>query len=206
MKLIKVIQHSMTIMNLLLLTAVFVLFFVFAYPLIKKEVKVVIPNPKVMRAQDEKKQHQNDIAYSDYFPIIDKNMFHPERVPPAEKKEEKRIIRPEIILHGTLIIGERKIAYIEDKKNPYSTPGRGKRQVALAPGSSIGSYTLKEINPESIILVYGEDKMIVNLRDQKDRKYNETKSQQSLQQGRISTTTLPNQIQPALRPLLPTNK
>lgn len=38
----------------------------------------------------------------------------------------------------------------------------------------IGGYILKEVNPEFIVLVRGQDKMVVNLRDQKDRKTAET--------------------------------
>lgn len=63
----------------------------------------------------------------------------------------------------------RKNAYIEDKKNHYSTPGRGKRRTPLAESSMIGGYTLREVNPEMLVLVHGDDKMVMYLRDQKDR-------------------------------------
>lgn len=110
----------------------------------------------------------------DYVEVTEKNLFHPERRMPADKQEEPEMVRPDIIYYGSIIAAEKKIAYIEDKKNPYSTPGRGKRQTPVTEGAMIGGYKLTEVNPESIILVRGDDKMMVNLRDQKDRQRAET--------------------------------
>lgn len=201
MKLIKTILHNFTLLNLSLLAILVILFFSLAYPLINEDVKIAIPKPKAVRAQDEKKPVDNNTAYSDYFAVIDKNLFHPERMMPADKREEKQIVRPEIILYGTLITSEKKIAYIEDKKNPFSTTGRRKRQVALALGSAVGGYTLQEVNPESITLVHGEDKMVINLRDQKDRKYGESIS--NLSSSVMMPPQVFNQMKPALLPSRP---
>lgn len=106
----------------------------------------------------------------DFIVVAEKNLFHPERRMPTDKRGEQALIRPEVIFYGAIITSDKKIAYVEDKKNPYSTPGRGKRQTPLAEGAMIGGYKLKEIHPETIILVHGDDEMVVNLRDQKDRK------------------------------------
>jgi hypothetical protein len=58
---------------------------------------------------------------------------------------------------------------VEDKKSPYSTPGRAKRQTALKKGGSIGGYVLREIEPNRIVLVKGEDKLVVMLDDKGKR-------------------------------------
>lgn len=111
----------------------------------------------------------------DFIAVTEKNLFHPERRMPMDKRGEQGLVRPEIIFYGAIITSDKKIAYVEDKKNPYSTPGRGKRQIPLAEGAMIGGYKLREINPESIVLVHDDDRMVVNLRDQKDRKPEEVK-------------------------------
>ncbi|MDD4091623.1 MAG: hypothetical protein PHQ63_03605 [Smithellaceae bacterium] len=105
----------------------------------------------------------------DYIIVTEKNLFHSERRAPSENAATQ-ISRPEIIFYGAVITGETRIAYIEDVRNPYATPGRGKRQTPVVQGAMIGGYKLTEVNPESLVLVRGDDKMVVNLRDQKDRK------------------------------------
>ena len=144
----------------------------------------------------------------DFIAVAEKNLFHPERRMPADKKGEQALVRPEIVFYGAIITSDKRIAYVEDKKNPYSTPGRGKRQTPLAEGAMIGGYKLKEINPESIVLVHGDDKMVVNLRDQKDRKSGEvTINAQMPQSGPIHVsppvprqTAKPGTIPPPLPP------
>lgn len=134
-----------------------------------------ISQSKTGSAKKEEKIAAENIATTlDYVIVTEKNLFHPERKMPLEKNEEQQIVRPEIIFYGAIITDEKRIAYIEDKKNPYSTPGRGKRQTPIVQGAMIGGYKLMEVNPETIVLVRGNDKMVVNLRDQKDRKQDET--------------------------------
>jgi len=124
-------------------------------------------------------------ASLDYVAVAEKNLFHPERRMPADKNAEKVVVRPEIIYYGSIISNEKRIAYIEDKKNPYSTPGRGKRQMPLAQGAMIGGYKLTEVNTESLVLVRGDDKMVVNLRDQKDRQPGEATGKPHIPAGQI---------------------
>ncbi len=137
----------------------------------------------------------------DFVMVTEKNLFHPERKMPLEKKAEQQIARPEIIFYGAIITSEKRIAYIEDKKNPYSTPGRGKRQTPVVQGAMIGGYKLTEVNPENIVLVRGDDKMVVNLRDEKDRKATETTATQRPAQA-ITTSPMPSKPQaPAMPPV-----
>ena len=113
--------------------------------------------------------------FQDYTIVSEQNLFHPQRRIPPEKIEEKATVaaapfpKPELVLYGTLIADDLSIAYVEDRKAPYSTPGRGKRQTQLKKGDSIGGYLLQEIEPTHIVLVRGEDKLVVSL-DEKDRK------------------------------------
>lgn len=147
------------------------LFFEWDYSLLDKKIKVTISKPKeVLIKSEEKVAAESAATYLDYVVVTEKNLFHPGRKMPAEGKEEQSLAKPEIILYGTLIAGEKRVAYIEDKKNPYSTPGRGKRQIAINIGSIIAGYKVTEVNTESILLVRGEDKMTVTVNSQKERK------------------------------------
>jgi hypothetical protein len=179
MKIVPYALKNFNILNLILLAVSAGLFLTLVYPLLDADVKVNIPQVKAESVKKEANiAPENMPTTLDYVIVTEKNLFHPERKMPLEKKEEERVARPEIIFYGAIITGEKKIAYIEDKKNPYFTPGRGKRQTPVVQGAMIGGYTLKEVNPETIVLVRGKDKMVVNLRDQKDRKEMESKAMQ----------------------------
>lgn len=178
MKPIKVLLKSISVLNLLLLATAIFLFFELDYSLINKKTKVTIPGPKEISLKgEEKASAESTASYLDYVAVTEKNLFHPERKLPAEKKEDQQSAKPEIILYGTLITGEKRVAYVEDKKSPYSTPGRGKRQVAVNEGGMIAGYKLMEVNTESILLARGEDKIVVTLNTQKERKPEETTGQ-----------------------------
>jgi hypothetical protein len=157
--------------------------------------------------QEEKNVAENNVAYLDYAAIAEKNLFHPERKIPFQRGEDQPLTRPEIALFGTLITSEKRIAYIEDKKNPYSTPGRGKRQVAVTEGGMIAGYKLVKVNAESIVLLRGEDKMVITLDTQKDRKPGETPSKLQAP-GQLPAVTRSSmspslQTQPQVMPVKP---
>jgi hypothetical protein len=111
---------------------------------------------------------------TDYAMISDKNLFHPERKIPLEKQPEKVAPKPDVFLYGTLIADDASYAFIEDKKAPYSTPGRGKRQITLKKGDHLGGYTLSEIEATRIVLVKGEERVVVMLDDREKRRTSET--------------------------------
>lgn len=106
----------------------------------------------------------------DYALIADQNLFHPERKIPPEKAAEKVVPRPEIVLYGTLISNEVSIAYLEDKKSPRTTPGRGKRQTAAEKGYNLNGYILQQIYPDSVVFVKGDDRMLIRLEDGEKRR------------------------------------
>lgn len=104
-------------------------------------------------------------SLSDFSIIGDENLFHPERKIPIEKKEEKPLPKPEFVLYGTLVSETLNLAYLEDLKEPYSSPGRGKRQIPLRQGDTLSGFTLKEIYTDKVVMVRGEEKIVLNLTD-----------------------------------------
>lgn len=163
----------------------------FLHPFRLVEIKVSVWQDKIELFEQEKVVIAESAPTSlDYIIVTEKNLFHPERKAPSGKKDESQIARPEVIYYGSIITSEKRIAYIEDKKNPYATPGRGKRQTAVVQGVMIGGYKLTEVNPENIVLVRGDDRMVVNLRDEKDRKAPETAT--GKRPAQTSATALPS--------------
>jgi hypothetical protein len=104
--------------------------------------------------------------------VAEKNLFHPERKIPPEIKDEA-LQKPDVILYGTLITENMSIAYLEDKKAPYSTAGRGQRQLTLKKGEKVSGYTLQEIDEDRITLVKGDDRIVVRLESPDKRKSGE---------------------------------
>ncbi len=105
----------------------------------------------------------------DYAVIPEKNLFHPDRIIPVEKKEVT-IPRPEFVLYGTLIVDDVRIAYLSDKKAPRTTPGRGERQVGLKVGETLSGYTLKEVLPDAAVLARGEDRIEIKIISPENKK------------------------------------
>ena len=107
---------------------------------------------------------------SDYMVVAEQNIFHPERKIPPEAKDEKALPKPDIFLYGTLLTDNMRLAYIEDKKSPQSTPGRGKRQTVVKQGDVISGFVLKSVETDRIVLMRGEEQMIVYLSDAKKQR------------------------------------
>lgn len=103
---------------------------------------------------------------SDYAVIGEANLFHPDRTIPVDKKAD--VPRPEIVLYGTLIDTDR-LAFIEDRKNPVSTPGRGNRQKVVRKGEVVSGYTVTDIMKDRITLARGDDRITVMLSEPKRR-------------------------------------
>jgi hypothetical protein len=101
--------------------------------------------------------------------VVQNNVFHPERKIPPEKDEEKELPKPELVLYGTIISPDLTVAYVIDKKAPYSTPGREKRQRVLKKGDMIGGFVLKEIETSRITLVRNGEVISFNLETEKER-------------------------------------
>jgi len=102
---------------------------------------------------------------AEYLIVSDQNLFHPERRIPAATKDAQLSEKPEFVLYGTLITDTVGIAYMEDRKTAYSSPGRGKRQQTVMLGKSLSNYTLAEIYHDRVLMVRGEDRIEVKIYD-----------------------------------------
>ncbi|MFO0753444.1 MAG: hypothetical protein U0411_08990 [Thermodesulfovibrionales bacterium] len=168
--------RHITLLNLLLAAAAVFFTCSLLLPLFSATIAVKpLPVQKIASTQREapaaEGQRQAPPAM-DYTVIAEQNLFHPERRIPVEKKEEKLLPKPEFSLYGTLVTGAVSLAYMEDRKSPRSTPGRGKRQTALKIGDSLSGYTVQEITPERVVMVRGEDRVevkVVSPDNKKDR-------------------------------------
>ncbi len=169
------ILQSINILNGLLILVVAAISYFTVFPFLNVDIQMSLPRAKeTSLASPEKPAPLQNPSPADYAVVSDQNLFHPERKIPPEKAEEKSIPRPDVVLYGTLITDDMSIAYVEDKKTPYSTPGRGKRQIALKKGDHLGGYVLQQVEANRIVLVKGEDKIVVMLTEGEKRKGSET--------------------------------
>jgi hypothetical protein len=169
------IIKSFNLLNCLLIAVS--LAFAYNFILNQPGSNVAFVSPPLNKKPVEKSQNEppkvQTPAPMDYVVIADQNLFNPERRIPAEKKEAAALPKPEFILYGTLITPGLKVAYLEDKKAPVTTPGRGKRQTALKPGETLSGFTLKEISADRVVMVRGEETLSVLLDDPKSPKTRE---------------------------------
>ncbi len=163
---------SITLLNLGLLAIAAAGIACAVYPLMDVSVNVTPPaSADPAAGQGEPIPGTHAPAYTDYALIAEQNLFHPTR---AITASGPAMPRPEVILYGTLIADNMSIAYVEDKKSPRTTPGRGKRQIALKKGESLSGYVLTAVDRDKIELVKGGDKIVVYLSDQGKVRSDET--------------------------------
>ncbi|MBF0554190.1 MAG: hypothetical protein HQK96_06465 [Nitrospirae bacterium] len=148
------------------------------------------------------------LARGDYMVVTEKNVFHPDRKP---VKSQPDAPLPEFIVYGT-ITGAAKAAFVEDKKTPYSTTGRGQRQRLLHEGDSLGGYKVSGITTEYVEFTKDGDKLVVKVFDFDKKKVRQ--SGDSTKTAAAAAAAMPNhpgsptspQImpQPSQIPQLPT--
>lgn len=169
------IAKSVNVLNGLLLLAVAAAAYETVVPYLDLKIRPTLPSAgKAVMAPPALPLSPPAPTLHDYAALSEQNLFHPQRRIPQEKIDEKAlqaaaIPKPELTLYGTLIAEDLSIAYVEDKKAPFSTPGRGQRQRQLKKGDVVGGFVLKEIEADRIVLVKGEERLVVLL-DQKDKK------------------------------------
>lgn len=166
--------RHLNILNILLI-GILVIFARYAlYPVPEPKVKVTPPLQQKVNAENATEERGGpSSSTADYMVIAEQNPFHPERKIPVEKKAEQPLPKPEFVLYGTLLTDDLSLAYMEDKKAPVSTPGRGNRQTPLKVGQSLSGFTLKEIEAEKVVMVRGEEIMTVYLNDPNAQKKRE---------------------------------
>jgi hypothetical protein len=184
---LKVLLRNINLLNVILVVIALLIANYVVLPLVDIKIKLNPSNPKnIQEIKDEMISDVPSQSPSDYIVIAEHNLFHPQRIIPPEKKEEQPLPKPEFVLYGTLISDDISIAYMEDKKSPRSTPGRGKRQTALKKGDTMSGYTLKEIDHEHVVMVKGEESLIVKVIDPGMKKDREGGSPQPATQPQVS--------------------
>jgi hypothetical protein len=172
------VAKSMNVVNGLLLAALALVAYYVVIPELNITIRTSLPPAGIAGEEGASQQASSPKpSFPDYVMVSEQNLFHPERRIPPEKKaepEKKAVIipKPDLVLYGTLIADDLSIAYIEDRKAPFSTPGRGPRPRQVKKGDNIGGYVLRDIRANSIVLVNGEEQLVVTL-DVKDKKRGE---------------------------------
>ena len=168
---------SINLLNILLAAAAIAAAHYIVSPHISKEMNfrtpVVNAAPAPAAEQKQKAESEPVRPPIDFMLIADQNLFNPERKIPVEKAEAPPPPpKPELVLYGTLINGNTRLAYVEDVKVPITTPGRGKRMKVLRIGDMISDFKLTEIDPDKIILVRGSEVMKVDLAESRGKRQN----------------------------------
>jgi hypothetical protein len=189
------VLKNINLLNILLLAIVVVFAFRVFMPALYQDIRYLLPPAKESFEAEEKPLLQQKLpSLSDYMIISEENPFHPERKIPVEKKVEQPLPKPEFVLYGTLIAGDLKLAYLEDLKSPRSTSGRGKRQVALKQGDSLSGFTLKEIEAGKVVMVRGDDKIIVPIIDPTHAREGQATTAQAEQQQEQRPAARPGEV------------
>ncbi|MGB9715547.1 MAG: hypothetical protein ACPL1G_03975 [Thermodesulfovibrionales bacterium] len=202
---LKVLLRNINLLNIILLVIALLIANYVILPLVNIKVKLNTITPKnIQETKEEIPSESPAQSPSDYMMIAEHNLFHPQRIIPPEKKEEQPLPKPEFVLYGTLISDDISIAYMEDKKSPRSTPGRGKRQTALKIGDSMSGYILKEIDQEHVLMVKGEESLIVKVIDPAMKKDREGSVPTPATQPQVSPpqqkTTMPQRVEQGVTP------
>jgi hypothetical protein len=165
---VKFLLGNVSTLNIILLIiTVFFIFYVLL-PRYRPDILSVSPVVKKPMTQEKSDVKPRMLSLSDFTIIGDKNLFHPERKIPVEIKSEGKPLpmpEPEYVLHGTLVSDAVSIAYLEDAKEPRSTRGRGNRQITLHKGETLSGFTLKEVYTDRVIMVRGNETIIVSISD-----------------------------------------
>ena len=184
MRIIRYLARSINPLNILLFIITVAAAICVLFPLMKTNARYSLPQvkPKPVEEAEKPQEKSVNILPSDYTVIGELNLFHPERRVPVDKKAEE-IPKPELILYGTMIQDNVQYAFIEDKKNPKTTPGRGNRQTTIKKGDVIGGFVVSEIGTDRITLTKGDDKMTVLLAntDKRNSSTSSTSTQRPIQ-------------------------
>lgn len=171
MKYVKAFLDYIKLLHIILMLGIALFVFYFVWPQYGQSTAVSLPAVRPAETVATGKTPEETMpGIMDYAIIADKNIFHPERIIPVEKKEKPPEPKPEIVLFGTILSDRGNMAHIEDKKQEYApTPGRGKRHRTVKIGDSIQGFIVKEIKSDSIMLQRGEEKIFASLKDKHRR-------------------------------------
>ncbi len=169
---------NINVVNIVLAAILIAMSYSMLLPLFGKSAKLTLPAPKkqavATAAKADKPAESKSPSPSDFFLIAEQNLFHPERKIPVEKKEAPPLPKPEFVLYGTLLLDDLRVAYMEDRKAPQNAPTRGKKQIPLKQGEALSGFVLKEVQPDKVVMVRGDEKIDVHLDDPSKSKTRES--------------------------------
>ena len=172
---VKYFFKIVTLLNTLLLGAIIFMVTYTLLPFLNMNIQYTLPAQKKAVGGEEANQAEfSPPSPSDYTLISEENLFHPERRIPPEKKVEPELPKPDFVLYGTMVSDDLNVAYLEDLKAPRTTPGRGKRQTAVKKGDVFGGFTLIQVAADSIVMVRGEETLMVHVIDKRKTKMRES--------------------------------
>lgn len=165
MKVLRSIPRNVTLLNVFLAVALVLAGIGIICPAMRVSNRLNLPGivPKETVMPEKPAEEIAVPLPTDYAVVSEMNLFHPQRVIPIDAKKE--LPKPELFLCGIIMSGNERVAFVEDKKNPATSPGRGKRQTELRKGSVYGGYSVTEINKDSIVLTRGDQSVSVHLTD-----------------------------------------
>ena len=175
---VRYLYRNVNLLNLSLLALIMATVLFAVLPLFRRTRKFSLPSVQT-RATEEQAVTATPLTPPsplDYVLVGEQNLFHPERRIPPDKKEEKALPRPELVLYGTVIHGDGAQAYIEDTKSPTTSPGRGNRHQVIRKGDVLSGFALREIEADKIVLARGDEVMVVYLSSDGKRKGEPAKS------------------------------
>jgi hypothetical protein len=162
--------RHLTVLNLLLAAMILLIIFVLVLPSSESPIDPG-PDTVTMTADADTQESLPDDSSappaSDFSLIAEQNLFHPERrlLEVDETGEAPENSENDFVLYGTLITDGLRIAYLEDLLSPIESPGRGKRQIALKPGDSIGGYIVEEIDTDRVVLQKNDERAVIYVND-----------------------------------------
>jgi hypothetical protein len=163
----KYLFRNITVLNIVLAAVAAAWATTVISPMVRTHASFTPPALKKTEPAKEEIPAQSQVpSPQDYTLIADQNLFHPERRIPIEKPPgPPPPPPPEFVLYGTLVTDGTSVAYMEDRKAPQSTAGRGKRQISLKKGETLSGFTVKEIDSEKVVMAKGEESITVYLND-----------------------------------------
>ena len=164
---VRYLLANLNVLNLLLAGVLFLLVNYMLFPFLVRSVRFSLPQAKTgtdtSRAALTPGELPKAPSPADYTAISEHNLFHPERIIPVEKVEGQAAPKPDFVLYGTLISGSAKLAFMDDLKAQFSSPGRGKRQRTIKIGQVLSGYTLSELFPDRVVMVIGDERIEVRV-------------------------------------------
>lgn len=143
-------------------------------------------------------ENNPELAPQEFEIISELNLFHPDRqivkyTPPPPP--QAKLPPPDFVLYGTLVSDSLALAFIDDRKAPFSSPGRGPRHKTLKKGDTISGFTVKDIDREKVLLARNGEEIVLKKSGSHDD--NKTGRQQPAPRlARSTRSTYPARTQP----------